>query len=117
VFSGGNYRFQMLWMKIGRRGNNDRVNFLRRGNLLRSIRTDKKLRSVQSGEAFRLLDLIEVGVGLVELVLEKVAERYNASAASVDHIRRILGAAAAAAKEPNAHSRIRCATEGNLGTN
>ena len=60
----------MLWMIVGRRCNNDRIHFFGVRNLLVSVGPKEELRCINSCEAFRLLQLIEIGVSVIELISE-----------------------------------------------
>ena len=102
VLAGGNDSFEMVRMKIGWRGNYHRVQFLGRRDLLVSVGPNKELRCAQRRIAFRLLNLVEVRPRLVELVLKHVSQGDDASATGVNEVRRVLGAAPAAAEQANA---------------
>ena len=87
---------QVMGMVVGWSRDHDRIDFLRGGDPVVRIRTDKKLRGVQCRVAFSLLHFVEVLAGGVELVLEQVTQRNHACAARVHKIGRVLGPAATA---------------------
>src|SRR5437588_492071 len=106
VLAGGDDGLHVLRMKVRRRGDDDRIDFLRSGNFVESVRADEELRRVNGTEAFGLLELVEIGVSRIELVLKQIGERHDPCAAGVDQIRGIFGAAPAAAQQSNAYGGI-----------
>ena len=70
VLARGHGGVEVLRMEVGWRRDDKRVHLLRGGDLLVGARTDKELPRIQRRVPFRLLNLIEVCVGSVELVLE-----------------------------------------------
>ena len=107
MLSGGDDCFQMLRVIIGRRGDDHCVHFFRGRHLLKSVRANEDLRSINRRIPLGLLHLVEMFLGVVQLILEHVGQRDNASAAGVNHIRRILRAAPAAAEQAYADRGIR----------
>jgi len=52
-------------------------------------------------------NFVEVITRFVELVLEQVAQRYDARSAGIDHVGGIFGAAAPTPEQRNTHCRVR----------
>ena len=86
MLSASNDRFQMLRMIIRRCGDHHGVHFFRGCHLLKSVRANEDLRSINRRIVLGLLHLVEVFLGVVKLILEHVGQRDNASAAGVNHI-------------------------------
>ena len=101
-----NGAFQVLRMIVGRRGDNDGIDFLGVRELLVSVGAEKKLRRVDGGVAFGLLELIEVGPCGIELIAEEVGQRDHARIARIDEIGRVFRAASAAAEQADPHSGV-----------
>ena len=108
MFSRADDGFQMLRMIIGGRGDHYCVHFFGGRHLLISLGANENLRSVNRCVALALLHLVEMFLGVVQLILEHVGQRDNASAAGVNHIRCVLGAPTATAEQAYAHRGIRC---------
>src|SRR5256884_7539530 len=115
VLACGHDSFQVLRMKIRRRGDDNGVDFPGSGDFVESVWTDKALRGIDGGEAFRLLKLVEVGARGVELILKHVGERHNTRSAGVHQIGGVYGAAPAAAEQANANGGISVRAADELG--
>jgi hypothetical protein len=70
MFTAGDDNLQVAGMIVRRCGDDDGVQLLGRSNLLAGAGADEKLRGIQSGIAFGLLELIEMRAGRVELILK-----------------------------------------------
>src|SRR5437588_8686046 len=76
------------------------------------MRTDKELPRIERRVLLRLLQLIEVCVGGVELVLKQIGQRNNPSAACVHQVRRVFRTTSTTAEHANADGGVRlCATD------
>src|SRR5262249_43817970 len=69
-------------------------------------RADEELRGIEDGEALGLEQLVEVSACSVQLVLEEVGERDDASAPGLKHVHGVLRAAATAAEEATPHGGV-----------
>src|SRR5882762_10408339 len=96
----------MLRMIVGRRSNNDGVHFFGMRNLLVSVGPKEELRCVNSGEAFRLLQLIEIGVSGIDLFRDQL----DTAHANFDKLQQPKGFAAIDASQlflgPDAYQQI-----------
>src|SRR5215472_19119481 len=99
VLGGRDDGFEVLRMKIRRSGNDDGVDVFGGSNFVESVGADEELRGINRAEAFGLLQLVEIGVGGIELVLKHVGKRDNPRTAGVNEIGGVLRAAAAAAEQ------------------
>ena len=77
---------QMMGMVVRRRGHDDSVDFFGRRNLVVGIWTDEELRTIQGGIPFALLHLVKVGASSVELVLEEIGQRDDASPTGINEV-------------------------------
>src|SRR6266852_3663418 len=103
VFARGDDGFEMLGVIVGRCGDDNRIHFLGKRDLLVSAGTDEELRGINVRIVFDPLELIEMRAGRVELIPEKVGQRDHTRVAGIDEIGRVLGAAPPAAEQPDPH--------------
>ena len=95
--------FKMHRVKVGRRCDNDGVDFFGRENFVIGLRSDEELFWIEGRKAFWLLNFVEVFPRRFELVREKIGKSNDPRGARIDKIAGIFRAAATTAKQANSH--------------
>ena len=107
VLTRRDHRLQVLRVEVRRRGNHDRVHFLRAGDLLVSVGTEEHLRPIDAGVTFRLGEAVKVLLRILQLVLKQIRQRDDPRRAGLGQIGRVRAASSTAAEQPHPHGRVR----------
>ena len=107
MLSRGNDGLQVVRVEVRRRGDENKVYFLRLRDLLIRIRTLEELGRVNGGVALRLLQLVEVLAPFFQLVGKQIGDGGHARTGILHEARRFFRRPPSAAENSEANLRIR----------